>query len=189
MRRVRPVLAIPVLVLAALGVLAAVLGRERGGAPREESLRGRDEGATLSLEGVDFREIRPGGEEIRFRSARASYSILAHHLSAEDATVSLPAPAGAVVVTAARASWNMDSGIVLLPAGGRADGAQGWSASVPDARVDLKAGELTASDASLTGPGVVVEGRDLVWKWNDGTMTMDAARGRVLPGKVVRRHG
>ena len=189
MRRFPAVLSILVLALAALGILAAVLGGGRGVGPRDASLRGRAEGPTLVLHGVDVKEIRPGGAMIRLQADRASYSILAHDLAAEGVTVALPAPAGEIVVKAPVASWNMDAGIVRLLDGGRAAGAGGWSASVPEARIDFSAREMTASAASLSGPGVAVEGRDLVWKWKDGTLTMDAARGRVLPGKQVRRHG
>ena len=189
MRRVPVVVAISVLALAALGILAAFLGGGRAGAPRDVSLRGGGEGPTLVLHGVDVREIRPGGTVIRFQSDRASYSILSRDLAAEGVTVALPAPAGEIVVRAPLASWKMDAGIVRLPDGGRAADAAGWSASVPEARLDLSAREMTASGASLSGPGVAVEGRDLVWRWKDGTLTMNAARGRVLPGRVVRRHG
>lgn len=189
MRRALPVVATLVLALAALGVVAAVLGGSRSRAPRDAALRRAGEGPMLVLQGVDVREIRPGGTMIRFRSERASYAVLARHLSAEAVTVALPAPEGEIVVEAPLASWDMDGGIVLLPDGGRGEGAGGWSASVPEARLDLSAREMTASAASLSGPGVSVEGRDLVWKWKDGTLTLDAATGRVLPGKVARRHG
>lgn len=189
MRRVPAVLSILVLALAAVGILAAVLGGGRAGAPRDVSLRGGGEGPKLVLHGVDVKEIRPGGAMIRLQSDRASYAIMSRDLAAEGVTVALPAPAGEIVVKAPLASWSMDTGIVRLPEGGRAASAGGWSASVPEARLDLSARELTASAASLSGPGVSVDGRDLVWKWKDGTLTMDAARGRVLPGKAARRHG
>ena len=189
MRRGPAVLSILVLALGALGILAAVLGGRRAGAPRDVSLRGESEGPKLVLHGVDLKEIRRGGAVIRLQSERASYAIMSRDLAAEGVTVALPAPAGEIVVKAPLASWSMDAGIVRLPEGGRAAGAGGWSASVPEARLDLSARELTASDASLTGPGVAVEGRDLVWKWKDGTLTMETAKGRVLPGTAVRRHG
>lgn len=189
MRRVSPVFALLVLALAALGILAAVLGRGRDGAPRQAALHGSQEGATLVLYGVDVDEFRPGGTVIRLRSDRASYAILKRDLWAEDVTVALPSPGGEIVVKAPRALWNMDAGIVRLPEGGRADGVGGWSATVPEARLDLSAREITAAGATLTGPGIALEGRDLVWKWKDGMLTLETARGRVLPGKAVRRHG
>ncbi len=188
MRRIAPfVFAGVVLAVVALGILAAT-GRDRGGAPRRETLRGAEWGPSLVLQGVDFREIRPGGETIRLRSERASYSILGRGLSAREVTVVLPATAGEIVLNAPVAAWDMDAGVVRLPDGGRANAAGGWSAVVPDARLDLPAGRMTATGASLSGPGLDLKGHDLVWSWKDGTMTMDAARGRVLPGKVVRRH-
>jgi hypothetical protein len=189
MRRALPVAAILVLALAALGVVAAILGGWRGRAYRDASLRSAVEGPMLVLHGVDVREIRPGGTTIRFRSERASYAILARHLSAEDVTVALPAPEGEIVVEAPLALWDMDAGIVLLPEGGRGGGAGGWSATVPEARLDLSVRQMTASGASLSGPGVSVAGRDLVWKWKDGTLTLEAATGSVLPGKASRRDG
>ncbi len=174
--------------LAALGILAAVLGRDRGGAPRDVALRAETEGPRLILHGVDFVEIRPGGMAIRLQSDRAFYAILGHDLTAEQVSVAVPAHSGEVVVKAPLAVWNMDAGVVRLPDGGRAADAAGWSALVPEARLDLPAREMTASGASISGPGVALEGRDFVWRWRDGTMTMDAPRGRVLPGKAPR-HG
>ncbi len=189
MRKARPVFALLVLALAALGILAVVLGGGRRGASRPATLTGGGDGATLVLYGVDVDEYRPGGTVIRLRSDRASYSILKRDLSAEKVTVALPSPGGEIAVEAPLALWNMDAGIVRLPEGGRAAGAGGWSASVPEARLDLSAREMTAAGASLSGPGLALEGRDLVWRWKDGMVTMESARGRVLPGKAVRRHG
>jgi len=188
-RRAAPlVFAGVVLAVIALGILAAIDGRDRGGAPRREVFREKVEGPSLVLQGVDFREIRPDGATVRLQSERASYAILDHGLSARGVTVVLPGTRGEIVLNAPLAAWDMDAGIVRLPEGGRAEGAGGWSATVPDARLDLPARRMTATDAILSGPGLELEGRDLVWSWKDGTMTMDAARGRVLPGKVVRRH-
>lgn len=189
MRRAPLVFATLLVVLVALGIMAAVLGRGGGDASRGAALRAQEKGPTLVLQGVDLTEIRPGGTDLRLRSDRASYSILAHHLSAEAVTVALKAPAGEIVVTAPLAAWDMDSGIVRLPQGGEAAGGGGWAASVPEARLDLSARELTASAASITGPGVAVEGLRFVWRWKDGTMSMDEARGRVVPGQAGGRHG
>ncbi len=182
------VLATVVVALAALGILAALRGRDRTGAPRDVALQAESEGIRLVLHGVDFVEIRPGGTAIRLQSERASYAILGHDLTAEDVAVAVPALSGEIVVKAPLAVWNMDAGVVRLPDGGRAADAGGWSALVPDARLDLPAREMTASGASISGPGVALEGRDFVWRWREGTMTMDAPRGRVLPAKAPR-HG
>lgn len=189
MRRGLAVFAAAVLALVVLGAAAATLAGCRGRASREASIRSAVEGPMLVLHGVDVAEVRPGGTTVRFRSDRASYAVLERHLSAERVTVALPAAEGEIVVEAPLASWDMDAGIVLLPEGGRAGGAGGWSASVPEARLDLPAREMTAGSASLSGPGVSVEGRDLVWKWKDGTLTLDAATGRVLPERAARRDG
>ncbi len=187
MRKVAPVVfASVVLAVIALGILAATVGRGRGRAPRREVLRQPVEEARLVLHEVDFREIRPDGATVRLQSDQASYGILGHDLSAQRVTVALPTPTGEIVLNAPLATWDMDAGIVRLPEGGRAAGAGGWSATVPDARLDLSARRMTASDASLAGPGLALTGRDLVWSWKDGTMSMGAPRGRVLPGRVVR---
>ncbi len=185
-RRAALATAAAVLVVGALAILA-VVGRERGSASRDVALRAEEEGPKLVLHGVDFMEIRPGGTAIRFRSDRASYAILKHSLTAEVVVVAVPAPSGEIVMKAPVAAWDMDAGIVRLPDGGRAAGAGGWSAEVPEARIDLLAREMTAREASVSGPGVSVEGRDLVWRWKDGMMTMDEPRGRVLPGKARSR--
>ncbi len=189
MKRTVPIVSATVVVaLAALAILAAVRGRDRGGAPRDVALQAEAEGPKLVLHGVDFVEIRPGGTAVRLRSARAWYAIVRHDLTAEDVAVAVPAPSGEIVVKAPLVVWNMDAGTVRLPDGGRAADAGGWSATVPEARLDLPAREMTASDASISGPGVALEGRDFVWRWRDGTMTMDAPRGRVLPARAPR-HG
>ncbi|MGE5188549.1 MAG: hypothetical protein ACM3NF_00660 [Gemmatimonadota bacterium] len=189
MRRALPVLGTLVVALAALGAATAMLGGCRSRASRDASFRRPAEGPTLVLQGVDFTEIRPGGARIRLRSDRASYAILARHLSAGEVTVTLPEPDGEIVVQAPLASWDMDAGVVLLPRGGHGAGAGGWSVSVPEARLDLAAREMTAGDASVSGPGVAARGRDLVWRWKDGTLALDAASGRVLPAKAARRRG
>ncbi len=189
MRRVTPLVTAAAVLALAAAVLVARGGRDRAGAPRDVALGAETEGPRLVLHGVDFVEIRPGGTAIRLQSDRASYAIIRHDLTAEGVVVAVPAPSGEVVVKAPVAAWDMDAGIVRLPAGGRAAGAGGWAAAVPEARLDLAAREMTAAEASLSGPGVTVEGTDLVWRWKDGTMTMDAPRGRVLPGKAAGRHG
>ncbi len=189
MRKAAPYLfACVVLGVLALGMLAAASRRDRGGAPLGEALRERVEEPSLVLDRVDFREFRPDGTTIRLQSERASYGIIAHDLSARGVTVALATSSGEIVLNAPVAAWDVDAGTVRLPDGGRAEGAGGWSVTVPDARLDLPARRLTAPDASLSGPGLALTGRDLVWSFKDGTMTMDGARGRVLPGKVVRRN-
>lgn len=188
MRKAAPYIFAAVVVgVIALGILAAASRPERGRAPRGEALRQQAEQPSLALGGVDFREFRADGTTIRLQAERASYGILGHDLSARVVTVSVPTSAGEVVFNAPVAMWDVDAGIVRLPDGGRAEGAGGWSATVPDARLDLPARRMTASDASLAGPGLALEGRDFVWSWKDGTMTMDTPRGHVLPGKVAPR--
>lgn len=189
MRRRGRVLWILVPALAALGILAAVFRGGRTDAPRDVALEGERKGPALVLLGVDFTETRPGGAVVRLQSDRATYAVVTRNVSAEGVSVALPGASGEIVVRAPLADWSMDAGSVRLPLGGRATGGGGWSATVPDARLDLAAREMTASGATLSGPGLAVEGRNLVWKWRDGTLALEAARGRVVPGKAVRRHG
>lgn len=183
---------------AAAGVaalLAAVYLFALGAARRAIVLAGRDQdaveeaGPEIVLHDVEMREVREGGGDYRLSSERATYSVRERTLLAAGMTLALPEPSGEISVRAPRAAWDMDAGRIDLPGGFSAVNRAGWSASVPDGRLDLKERVMTAKGAALSGPGVSVSGINLVWRWREGTVSLDSPRTLVTPGKVPRNEG
>ena len=148
--------------------------------------RGKEAGANpqVVLRGVEVAEARRGGKVYRLVSDEASYSVLAARVIASGVTLSFPEREGEIVVTAPVATWNMDEGRIDLAQGAFARNGGGWTASAPGAHVDLKSEEITAGEAKLSGPGVTVTGRNLRWRWHDGSVDLDFPRSTVQPGGI-----
>lgn len=138
----------------------------------------------ILLGGVEVRELRADGRSHRFSAESASYAVLSKRFSAQRVTMTLQEKGGKVVVRAPRGEWNMERGTVDLPEGGSAENGAGWTASVPDARVELGERRLTAGKASLSIPGVRVTGSSLVWRWEEGTVELSAPESLVLPDRL-----
>lgn len=148
--------------------------------------RGKEAGAgpQVVLRGVEMAEARRGGKVYRLVSDEATYSVLAARVIASGVSLALPERGGEIVVTAPVATWNMDEGSIDLAQGAFARNGGGWTASAPGAHVDLKSEEITAREATLSGPGVTVTGRNLRWRWYDGAVGLDFPRSTVIPGKI-----
>lgn len=142
----------------------------------------------ILLHGVEVREIRKDGRADRVVARQASYRVLSRHLFAEQVTFAADGN-GKVVVEAPEVSWNMQEGWLDLPKGGTARNGTGWSAQLPDARVDLQGQVLTATRATLSFPGIHVAGIGLAWRWKEGTVQLDSPESRVLPGSLRRGTG
>lgn len=138
----------------------------------------------IVLRGVEVMEIREDGRSYRLSSDNATYSVLSKRLSAETVILTLPEALERTVVRAARARWSMEEGTMDLPEGGSAENDAGWTAAVPEARIDLRAQVMTAPSANLSMPGVRVAGTNLVWRWQEGKMEIDAPKSRVVPERV-----
>jgi len=143
----------------------------------------------ILLRGVEVREIRKDGRTDRVLARQASYRVLSRNLSAEQVTFAMEGGNGKVVVEAPQVSWNMQEGRLDLPKGGTARNGSGWSAQVPDARIDLLGQVLTANRATLSLPGIRVAGSGLVWRWKDGTVELASPESRLLPGLLRREAG
>lgn len=138
----------------------------------------------ILLEGVEVRELRADGRSHRFSAESASYAVLSKRFSAHRVTMTLQEKGDKVVVRAPRGEWDMERGSVDLPEGGSAENGAGWTASVPDARVEFGERRLTAGKASFSIPGVRVTGSGLVWRWEDGTVELSAPESLVLPDRL-----
>ena len=174
-----------------LGALLAVLGgawfllpdtgtRETGDRDAGRTATEITAGPRLFLRGVEVREVRKDGPQYRLLSERASFSVLARKLSADNVTLYLPESPRELVVRSPKVSWDMGTGRILLDEGGTAEDGAGWSAAVSAAVFSLKDRVMTAAgNARLSGPGLKVSGENLVWRWREGKLTLSNTRTRV----------
>jgi hypothetical protein len=178
--------AVAVLLLFAGAYVVALnmTGEGRFSGPKDSSQDAGAGGPQIVLRGVEMVEMRREGQVYRLLSDNASYSIRVGHASASNVTLVLKEREGDVVVTAPVASWDMDEGRIDLPRGASARDGSGWSAVFPGAVVDLDAEVITAEDARFEGPGLTVAGRNLRWRWQDGTVALDSPRSSILPVRV-----
>lgn len=176
-------------VLPAGAVLALVLllAPPDGGEPAGTDSPGEGaRGPVVVIEESLFREVRPDGRITRMRFDRATYAVVARTVDARGVTLGVPSPSGEVEVAAPRAFWDTDKGRIDLPDGGEAESAQGWRAEVAASELDLSGRVLSAGRAVVRGPGIVFEGENLVWRWEDGTVALDRPKGRVEPAAAGR---
>jgi hypothetical protein len=146
-----------------------------------------DNGPEIVLRDVAMREIHEGGDAFRLRSEEATYSPGGETLTVSGMTLVLSSePSGEIVVRAGSAVWNLAAGRIVLPEGGSAERAQGWSAQVPEGSLDLRERIFRGGEATLAGPGVAVAGRDLVWRWEDDAVTLSFPRSRIAPADLPR---
>ncbi len=182
-------LAVSMAVACVIGVLVAIYGKspgpreiwERSGSPAEPEVILRD---------VVMREIRKEGAQYRLVSEQAAYLLQTGMVSASGVTLELPGAAGNPVVRAPKASWDMQTGQIILPEGGSARTGEGWSASVSAAVLSLPEQVMTAKGkASLSGPDLSVAGDNLVWRWREGKVALDMPKTRLESGRTFRRGG
>lgn len=140
-------------------------------------------GPQIILRGVEMVEARREGQVYRLISGNALYSVQSGQALASDVILVLNERKGDIVVTAPVASWNMKEGRIDLARGGSATSGAGWSAVSPRASVDLKSEEIHAEEASLSGPGLTIEGNGLRWHWQDGKVELDSPRSSIHPGR------
>jgi hypothetical protein len=162
-----------------------------GGAP-PAGTRGTDESALeIRLWPVEMREIRDDGGSNRLLAREAVYQYARKSLQGSDVEVFL---GGGVrdgsVIRAPRASWDFEGKEILLPDGGRAERGGEWIGELSAAALDLEGRILRVPGAvSLTGPGLSLAGRNLVWNWTDGRITMDSPASRIAPASLPKRKG
>lgn len=144
----------------------------------------------IVLQDVDMVEIRKGEAPNRLLSEHATYHVFAGDLSASGVTIRLPGRQGDVVLRTPEAHWDLRAGRIALPVGGTAENGGGWSATVVSGNINLRERILTAhGEARLAGPGLTIEGDNLVWRWRDGKMELERPKTRVLPARALGRKG
>ncbi len=173
-----------VLLFAGAYLMALNVAREARRTAPGDSQAGDAVGPQIILRGVEMVEMRRGGQVYRLVSDNASYAIRSGYAFASNVTLVLKEREGDVVVTAPEASWDMNEGRIDLGKGASAKDGFGWTAVSPRAGVDLNAEVITAEDARVEGPGLSVEGSNLRWRWQDGTVELDSPKSRILPEKV-----
>ncbi len=168
------------------GIYLVALDVARSTPPSSGPAQGEAEGPgpRIELRGVEMVEFRRESPAYRLASDEALYSVLSERLSARGVTLLLPERSGNVVMKAPEASWDLVDGRVTFPEGASAESAGAWTASVPEADVDLRSQVIAAATARLSGPGLTVQGTHLRWHWRDGRVALDSPRSRVLPGKI-----
>lgn len=169
-----------------ISLQSAVRARDATGNGRNAEVYREPE---ILLSGVEVREIRKGGRIDRVLARQASYRVVSQSLFAEQVTFAMEDGGGKIMVEAPQVSWNMREGRLDLPEGGTARNGSGWSAQVPDARIDLPGQVLRANRATLSIPGIRVDGSGLVWRWKEGTVELASPESRVHPDPLRRGTG
>ncbi len=145
---------------------------------------GNGGGAKIILRVVEIVEVHSEGRIYRLASDNASYSIPLGRVVASGVRLSLQERGENVVASAPSASWDLNDGRIDLTKGVAVENGTGWTATAPQASVDLKSEVIMAEKARLAGPGITVEGRNLRWWWQDRTVALDSPRSSILPGRV-----
>jgi len=144
------------------------------------------EGPEIRLGQVDVRELHDDGSWNRLDAERAVYAYASRTVSAEGVTVFLGegAPFAGTTIRASHAAWNLDGKTIGLPEGCRVARKGGWTGELSPATLDLAESVLRVpGPARIEGPGVSVEGKNLLWEWVEGKITMESARSRVSPAR------
>lgn len=147
-------------------------------------------GLEVRLGPVDMRELHDDGDWNRLEAAEAVYSYGRKTVEGTGVAVSLGTGkdfAGSVI-RASRAFWDFNGNSIELPDGAHADREGGWKGELAPAALDLDARILRVPGAaSLSGPGLSVDGKNLKWGWPDGKITMDSPVSRIAPASLPGR--
>ena len=182
-------MALVVLVLAVWSALTASVVAVPAGTAGPESAGG---GPEIRLGPVDVRELHDDGSWNRLDAAVAVYGYASRTVSADGVTVFLGegSPFPGTTVRAPRAAWDLDGKTIGLPEGCHVARKDGWTGELSAATLDLAGSILRVpGHAKIEGPGVSVEGRNLVWEWLAGKVTMESTTSRLSPGKGPGRKG
>jgi hypothetical protein len=149
-------------------------------------------GPEIRLATIDVREFRDGGGEgNRLTAEQGTYEYTRKAVQGTGVTVYLAEKAlRGTTVSAPSASWDFDRATLLFREGARLTREGGWTADVSAATLDMAGQTLRVpGSATLSGPGLAASGRNLVWEWKDGKITMDSPRGRLQPAAAPRKRG
>jgi hypothetical protein len=175
----------------AMAVLAALPGKPPVG-PTAGATPGPSGGPEILLSAVDVRELHDlSGDRNRLTAERASYEYARKAVTGTGVTVYLTEKSlRGTTVSAPSASWDFDRATLSFPEGSRLVREGGWEAQVSPATLDIAGQTLRVPGAAtFSGPGITASGRNLVWEWGEGSITMDSPRGRIQPAAAPRRRG
>ncbi len=178
-----------VLVLAVWSALPTNVVAVPAGAPEPETAGG---GPEIRLGPVDVRELHDDGSWNRLDAYGAVYAYVSRTISAGGVTVFLGegSPFAGTTVRAPRAAWDLDGKTIGLPEGCRVAREDGWTGELSAATLDLAGSILRVpGPARIEGPGVSVQGMNLVWEWVEGKITMQSTTSRLSPAKGPGREG
>jgi hypothetical protein len=182
-------MALVVLVLAVRSALPTNVVAVPAGATGPETAGG---GPEIRLGPVDVRELHDDGSWNRLDADGAVYAYANRTVTAGGVTVFLGegAPFAGTTVRAPRAAWDLDGKTIGLPEGCRVARKGGWTGELSAGTLDLAGSVLRVpGPARIEGPGVSVQGKNLVWEWVEGMITMESTRSLLPPGKVPGRKG
>jgi len=143
-------------------------------------------GPEIRLGPVDVRELHDDGSWNRLDADGAVYGFASRTVSADGVTVSLGegSPFAGTTVRALVAMWDFDGKTIGLPEGCRVSRVGGWTGELSAATLDLAGSVLRVpGPARIEGPGVSVEGKNLVWEWEKEEITMESTTSRLSPAK------
>jgi hypothetical protein len=183
---------LPWAVFAGLVLLVALFQTLPGKVPSAPTA-GMPQGLTvrpeIRLATVDVREFHDdSGDWNQLTAEQASYEYALKTVTGTTVLIHLMEKSlRGTTVQAPAASWDFDRAALSFPEGARLAREGGWEADVSPATLDI-AGQIlrVPGPATLSGPGITASGKDLVWKWGEGKITMDSPRGRFRPAEVSR---
>jgi hypothetical protein len=182
-------MALLVLVLAVRSALTTNVAAVPAGATEPETAGG---GPEIRLGPVDVRELHDDGSWNRLDADWAVYGYASRTVSGDGVTVFLGegSPFAGTTVRAPLAAWDLDGKTIGLPEGCRVARKDGWTGDLSAATLDLAGSVLRVPGPSrIEGPGVFVQGKNLVWEWVEGKITMESTTSRLSPVKVPGRKG
>jgi len=182
-------MALLVLVLAVRSALTTNVVAVPAGATVPETAGG---GPEIRLGPVDVRELHDDGSWNRLDADGAVYAYANRTVTAGGVTVFLGegGPFAGTTVRAPQAAWDLDGKTIGLPEGCRAARKDGWTGEFSAATLDLAGSVLRVpGPASIEGPGVSVQGKNLSWEWGEGKITMESTTSRLSPAKGPGRKG
>jgi hypothetical protein len=175
----------------AMAVLPTLPGKVAVG-PAAVTPQGLPGGPEIRLTTVDVREFHDeSGDWNRLTAEQASYEYARKMVTGNNVVIQLMEKAlRGTTVRASAASWDFDRAALSFPEGARLAREGGWEADVSPASLDISGQRLRVpGPATLSGPGITADGKDLVWEWGAGKITMESPRGRILPAALPRRGG
>jgi hypothetical protein len=149
-------------------------------------------GPEIRLWPMEARELHDDGSWNRLDAVRAVYGYATKTISADGVTVILGegTPFAGTTVRAPSATWDLDGKTIALPEGCRVARKGGWTGELSAATLDLAGSVLRVpGPATIEGPGLSVQGKNLEWEWVKEKVTMDSTTSRLLPAKGPGRKG